>query len=113
VPRRYWPLHLLAAVAAEIAADLPTFTFMQALSFAAVNLFECLLAAYLLQRVARPFTLDRLRHVALFALYALLVACGLAALLGALVYSLTIETTTSVWDFWSSGGWATASACCW
>ena len=91
---------LLAAVAAEIAADLPDFTLMQALGFAAINVFECLLAAYLLQRVARPFTLDRLRHVALFALYVLVVACGLAALLGALVYSLTIETTTSVWEFW-------------
>lgn len=99
-PRRYWPLHLLAAVAGEIAADLPTFTLVQAFGFAAVNVFECLLAAYLLQRVARPFMFDRLRHVALFGLYALVVACGLAALLGALVYSLTIETTTSVWDFW-------------
>lgn len=100
VPRRDWPLHLAAAVLAELAADLPTFTLAQAFGFAAVNLFECLLAAYLLQRVARPFALDRLRHVVLFGLYALVVACGLAALLGASVYALSIPTPTPFRDFW-------------
>jgi diguanylate cyclase (GGDEF)-like protein len=99
-PRRDWPLYLVAAVLAEIAADLPTFTLAQALGFAAVNLFECLLATYLLQRVARPFALDRLRHVALFGVYALVVACGLAALLGASIYSLSIPTTTPFQEFW-------------
>jgi diguanylate cyclase (GGDEF)-like protein len=100
VPRRDWPLHLTVAVLAEIAADLPTFTLAQALGFAGTNLFECLLAATLLQRVARPFVLDRLRHVTLFGLYVLVVACGLAALLGALVYSQTVQTTTSFAGFW-------------
>jgi diguanylate cyclase (GGDEF)-like protein len=99
-PRRDWPLYLLAAVAAEIVADLPTFTLAQALGFAAVNLFECLLAAWLLQRVARPFALDRLRHVVLFGLV-LMLASGLAAVLGASIYSLSVPTTTSFWDFWA------------
>ena len=99
-PRRDWPLYLLAAGAAEIAADLPTFTLLQALGFAFINLFECLLAAWLLQRVARPFTLDRLRHVTLFGLI-LVFASGLAALLGASIYSLSVPTTTSFWDFWT------------
>jgi diguanylate cyclase (GGDEF)-like protein len=100
VSRHNWPLHMLAAVAAEIAADLPTFTPPQALGFAAVNLFECLLAAWLLQRVARPFVLDRLRHVALFGLVALVLACGLAALLGASIYTLSASTTSSFWSLW-------------
>ena len=99
-PRRDWPLYLLAAVTAEIAADLPTFTLAQALGFAAVNLFECLLAVWLLQRVARPFALDRLRHVARFGLV-LVLASGLAAGLGASIYSLSVPTTTSFWDFWT------------
>lgn len=99
-PRRDWPLYLLAAVMAEIVADLPTFTFANALGFAAVNLFECLLAAWLLQRVSHPFALDRLRHVALFGLV-LVLACGLAALLGASIYSLSAPTTTSFWGFWT------------
>lgn len=100
VPRRDWPLHLAAAMLAELAADLPTFTLQQALGFAAVNLFECLLAAWLLQRVARPFALDRLRHVALFGLYALVFSCGLAALLGAAIYALSGSTSTTLWNFW-------------
>jgi len=100
-PRRDWPWILLAAVAAEIAADLPTFTLIQALGFAAVNLFECLLAAWLLQRAARPFALDRLRHVGLFGVHALVVACGLAALLGASIYTLSVQTATSFWSFWA------------
>lgn len=99
-PRRDWPLYLLAAATAEIVADLPTFTLAQALGFAAVNLFECLLAAWLLQRVARPFALDRLRHVVLFGLV-LVFASGLAAVLGASIYSLSVPTTTSFWDFWT------------
>lgn len=99
-PRRDWPLYMLAAVLAEIAADLPTFTLAQALGFAAVNLFECTLAAMLLERFARPFLLDRLRHVVLFGVFALVVAGGLAALLGALIYSQTVATTTSFWTFW-------------
>ena len=44
--------------------------------------------------------LDRLRHVALFGLV-LVLASGLAALLGALIYSLSVPTTTSFWDFWT------------
>ncbi len=100
VPRRDWPPHLLVVVLAEIAADLPTFTLAQALGFAAANLFECVLAATLLLRVARPFRLDRLRHAVLFGLYGLIVACGLAALLGALVYTSSVTTTTSFWAFW-------------
>jgi diguanylate cyclase (GGDEF)-like protein len=100
VSRHNWPLHMLAAAAAEIAADLPTFTLPQALGFAAVNLFECLLAAWLLQRAARPFVLDRLRHVALFGLVALVLACGLAALLGASIYTLSASTTSSFWSLW-------------
>lgn len=100
VPRRDWPLHLAAAVLAEIAADLPTFSLIQALGFAGVNVFECLLAAILLQRVAQPFALDRLRHVVLFGLYALVVACGLAALLGASIYSASGQTASSFWTYW-------------
>ena len=74
VPRRYWPLHLLLAVVAEIAA-------------------------YLLERVARPFRLDSLRHVAHFGAY-VLVASGLAGLVGASIYALSGPTATSFWTYW-------------
>lgn len=99
-PRRDWPLHLAAAVFAEIVADLPTFSLAQALGFAGVNVFECLVAAYLLERVARPFKLDSLRRVVQFGAYVLVVACGLAALLGASIYALSGATATSFWTYW-------------
>ncbi|WP_238376489.1 GGDEF domain-containing protein [Thiobacillus denitrificans] len=98
--RHHWPLHLAAAVLAEIAADLPTFTLLQALGFAAVNVVECLLAALLLERLARPFRLESLRHVIAFGGYVLVIACGLAALLGAAIYSLTGQATTAFWTYW-------------
>ena len=100
VPRRYWPLHLLFAVVAELAADLPAFSLPQALGFAGVNVFECLLAAYLLERVARPFTLDSLRRVARFGAYVLVVASGLAGLVGASFYALSGAAATSFWTHW-------------
>lgn len=102
VPRRYWPLHLLLAVGAEIAADLPTFTLLQALGFAGVNVFECLLAAYLLERVARPFRLDSLRHVAYFGAY-VLVASGLGGLVGASIDALSGPAAPSFWIYWKIG----------
>lgn len=98
--RRHWPLHLAAAVLAEIAADFPAFTVTQALGFAAVNVVECLLAAFLLERVARPFRLESLRHVMAFGGYVLVVACGLAALLGAAIYSLGGQATAPFWTYW-------------
>lgn len=98
--RRHWPPHLAAAVLAELAADLPTFTFSQALGFAAIHVGECLLAAFLLDRVARPFRLESLRHVMAFGYYGPVVACGLAALPGAAIYSLGGQATTPFWTYW-------------
>ena len=97
---RDWPTYLLAAVAAEIVADLPTFTLLQALGFAAANLFECLLAATLLRLLASPFRFDRLRNVVGFGLVALILAPGLAALPGAVIYHLDPAAQASFWFYW-------------
>lgn len=97
---RDWPAYLLAAVAAEVLADLPAFTLAQAIGFAAVNLFECLLAATLLRLLASPFRFDRLRNVVLFGLVALLLAPGLAALPGAAIYAMDAEAQASFWLYW-------------
>lgn len=97
-PPRRWPWHLLAIIPAEIAADVPTFSLGQALLFVATNIFETTLAASLLKfTIGLPFNLDRLRHVTLFALFTLVVASGLAALLGAAVYSSTTDGDVSYW----------------
>lgn len=97
---RAWPLYLAAAVLAEILADMPAFTLTQALGFAVANLFECLLAAILLRRLANPFTFDRLRNVVWFGAIALVLAPGLAALPGAAVYVLDGASSGSFWSYW-------------
>lgn len=100
-PPRRWSWHLMAIIPAEIAADLPTFSLEQALLFVATNIFETTLAAGLLKfSIGLPFRLDRLRHVTLFALFALVVASGLAALLGAAVYASTTGGDVSYWATW-------------
>jgi diguanylate cyclase (GGDEF)-like protein len=99
-PVRAWPAYLLAAVLAEVAADLPVFSLAQALGFAAINLFECLLAATLLRRVARPYSFDRLRNVVWFGAIALLLAPALAALLGAGIYARDAAPGASFWLYW-------------
>ncbi|MEW6765134.1 MAG: diguanylate cyclase [Pseudomonadota bacterium] len=100
-PVRRWPLLCLAVIPAEIVADLPTFTLAQATLFALVNIFESSLAAgLLLYTVGRSFALDRLRNVALFGLFAMGIASGLAALLGAAVYTATTSGDIAYWAFW-------------
>lgn len=104
---RYWILYLLAAIPAEVAADLPTFTLQQALLFVTVNIFETLLAACLFKiTTGLPIKLDCLRHIALFGLFALVIASGTSALLGAAVYSLTTvnaDSFQSNWRIWWFG----------
>jgi len=100
-PVRRWPLLCLAVIPAEIVADLPTFPLAQAALFALVNIFESSLAAgLLLYTVGRPFALDRLRNVAFFGLFAMGISSGLAALLGAAVYTATTGGDLAYWAFW-------------
>ncbi|MGR8934121.1 MAG: diguanylate cyclase [Gammaproteobacteria bacterium] len=104
---RHWLFYALAVIPAEIAADLPAFTLQQALLFAAINIFETLFAASLLKvSIGLPVKLDCLRHVALFGLFALLLASGTAGLLGAAVYSATADDAVSFttnWRIWWFG----------
>lgn len=98
---RHWPLYALAIIPAEIAADLPVFTLSQALLFASINILEATLAASLLMfTVGVPVKFNQLRHVALFGLFALVIASGLAALLGAAVYVQTNDNDVAYWTNW-------------
>jgi diguanylate cyclase (GGDEF)-like protein len=100
-PQREWPWYLAAIVPAELAADYPTFTVPQALAFAAVNIGEVLLAAWLLRGRRGPaITLARLREAMCFGLYAVLIASMSAAVLGAWVYQLIKTGDTGYWTFW-------------
>ncbi|AMK77452.1 MULTISPECIES: diguanylate cyclase [Methylomonas] len=99
-PRR-WPVFLLTLPVAEMANDLSSFSLEQSAGFAAANLAEVLLAASLLKISAGlPFKFDRLRHVALFGVCALLMASGIAALIGAAVYAFSAGEQMAYWDNW-------------
>ncbi|QPK62348.1 diguanylate cyclase [Methylomonas sp. LL1] len=100
-PPRHWPAFACAIIPAEILADWPTFSIKQALMFASVNILEAVLTAVLLkQTIGLPVKLDRLRHVALFGFFALVLASGSAALLGAGVYTTTAGGEVSYWANW-------------
>lgn len=100
-PPRRWPLFALAVIPAEILADVSTFSLKQALMFASINILETTLAAALLKyTVGLPVRFDRLRHVTWFALSAVVLASGTAALLGAAVYQATVGDNVSYWANW-------------
>ncbi|OQW75623.1 MAG: hypothetical protein BVN35_08210 [Proteobacteria bacterium ST_bin11] len=96
-----WPVFLLTLPFVEVANDLSNFSLEQSVGFALANLIEVLLAASLLKLSAGlPFKFERLRHVALFGFCALVVASGIAALMGAAVYALSASDHTAYWDNW-------------
>ncbi|MCP3176395.1 diguanylate cyclase [Desulfuromonas sp. KJ2020] len=107
LPYRRWPLIALAAMAAEILADVPVFPLWAAGAFGMVNIFEASLAAVLIRRfVPTPFNFDRLRSGWFFLLFGPLLVSGFAALLGAGVYILLGRADTpypALWQIWWFG----------
>jgi diguanylate cyclase (GGDEF)-like protein/PAS domain S-box-containing protein len=103
-PGRRWPGLLLAAIAAECAADLGSFTLGQALLFGAINAGEAAFAALWLTRgLTRRHSFERLEQVIDFGVGAVGAACALAAVAGALVYRHVIqggETLVTYWQIW-------------
>lgn len=101
LPYRQWPLLALAALLAEIAADLPSFPLWAALAFGLVNLFEVSLAAILIRQLVRTrFGFDRMRNGAYFLVFGPLLASALAALAGAGVYLLLGRADTGYMTLW-------------
>ncbi|WP_018936260.1 diguanylate cyclase [Thioalkalivibrio sp. ALJ24] len=87
LPVRRWAWVVPAVMAAELAADLPTFPLWAALSFGMVNLFEVFLAASLIRWFTGPrFDFDSLARGGYFLLFGPLLAAGVAALFGAGIY---------------------------
>ncbi|HEX4894747.1 MAG TPA: MASE1 domain-containing protein, partial [Solimonas sp.] len=83
---RKFPAIALAALCAEIAADLPTFTWVEALSFGVLNLGEGALAATLLRRLGFNLRFQSLADVPKFVIGAPFLGSLAAAIPGALVY---------------------------
>lgn len=85
--RRY-PAIALAALSAEVAADLPTFTLIEALSFGLLNIGEATFSAFLLRRLRFNFRFQSLSDVPKFLIAGPLLGSLAAAIPGALIYAI-------------------------
>lgn len=100
-PYKEWGWIALAVVPAEIIADVPTFTVLQALQFAGVNLLESSFSASLLRRFSTKHqSFNDTRSVVLFILLSLALMPSFSAIFGALIYHTQIETQTDFMAFW-------------
>ncbi|SFR61479.1 PAS domain S-box-containing protein/diguanylate cyclase (GGDEF) domain-containing protein [Marinobacter daqiaonensis] len=101
-PRREWTgLATAALIAACTAALSVSFPLWSASLFGLVNIFESFLAAFLIRRFCGPgFDFQSLKHLRIFILTGPLVACSVAALLGAAVYNILDRTDNPFWVFW-------------
>lgn len=106
-PPRQWAPIALAAVAAEVAADVPNFPVWAAVAFGLVNLIEASLAACLIRiSIEGRFDFNRLRSAALFLLFGPLIASISAGFLGAAIYVFLSDTNSSylaLWRLWWFG----------
>lgn len=100
-PIREWPIYASVIIPAEIIADIPVFTWLQALQFALINLAETMLSAYLIRRFSSDsHNFHNLHYILLFIVIALCFSPILSALFGALVYHTQIESQSNFLAFW-------------
>ena len=100
-PRSDWWACFPAVVLGEVAAGWGSFSPRESLAFAAINLGEALVIALSLQTLfRRRFEFRSFRHVLAFGLIGVALVPALAALPGALVYSMSRGAETSFLSFW-------------
>ncbi len=100
--RNEWPLITVAAlIAASVASFSASFPLWSVALFGLVNIFEALFAAILIRRFAgKEFELQSLRGIIVFLLAAPLVACSVAAILGAAIYEALARTENPLMVLW-------------
>ncbi|WP_295053434.1 diguanylate cyclase [Sulfuricurvum sp.] len=100
-PTREWPLYASVIIPAEIIADFPAFTYVQAIEFALINIAETMLSAYLIRRfTSNTHNFHNLHYVLLFIIIALCLSPMLSAIFGGLVYHTQIESQSNFLAFW-------------
>lgn len=100
-PRTEWWLLALVAFAAEILVSGARFPIWAAAGFGVVNLFEVVLAAWLILRWSDvPFAFNRINNAARFLLFGPLIASALAALPGALIYVVLQQDSSALLSHW-------------
>lgn len=106
-PPRQWPWLALAALAAEVVADIPAFPLWAAISFGLINVFEVTLAASLIRYLCgERFTFTHLYEGRAFLLSGPLLASASAAVFGAAIYVLLGRADggyVGAWRIWWFG----------
>jgi len=99
-PMREWLWIVLAIIAAEIVADISSFTPVQAFQFALINLGETMLSAFLMQRLCSTHkSFNNIRFVLLFIVIALAINPSFSAFFTELLYN-QIETQSDFIALW-------------
>ena len=93
------PLIGAVVIAMEVAADMPSFSAVEALLFGMINFFEAALAYLLLRRLRFNPQVTAVADVGKFMLAGPIIAAGVAALLGAAVYSAFRGAQASYFEF--------------
>lgn len=107
-----WVYHLVAVIAAELAASLPSFSLLTASLYAVVNIAECLLIWHIINRYIQFESLYRWNHpprILAFLVTVLFFATPLAALGGAAVNRYIVGLDKSFFDLWRL--WWLGDAC--
>ena len=99
---KQWKYYIPFFVMAEIVADYSTFTIIQALQFAFINIFETTLAAFLIKKFSgnQKVNFTNTKYVIMFFFIGLNIMPAIGALFGALVYSTRIDEHTTFFEFW-------------
>ncbi len=106
-----WPLIGGVVLIAASLANISAFPLWSVVPFGLVNVFEGVLAASLIRRFAgAEFRFQSLSHVMIFILSAPLLACSVAAILGAGVYEALDRTQNPFFVFWRLWWFADAVA---
>lgn len=97
-----WKYYIPFFVASEIIADYPTFSLLQALQFSFINLFETMIAAFVIKKISQNSNANfsDTKYVLAFFFIAANIMPMISGILGATVYYTQIGTETTFFDFW-------------
>ncbi len=100
---KHWPLFIVAVFVAELAADMPHFSFTAASLFALVNIIECALIAIIIRKMVNIQELIAWtdpQKVLIFIISILFVVTPLSALGGAAVNLYIVGLEKHYFDLW-------------
>lgn len=100
--KKKWKYFIPFFILAEIIADYPTFTIIQALQFSIINISETMMSAIIIKKIStnERKNFSSTKYVLAFILIGLTLMPALSGILGAIVYYTQIDINTSLIEFW-------------